>query len=456
MSLPGTPREARPILVLPSSRQAAARPNSVVADAPINHSSDHAVRATLGRQGRPRRPVLRESAQPPILATAWRPPRRSCHSSGRSIRARGRRSPRPAHRCDRQLTADTTRLSLGVHLRLGRHPGRHRRRQRSGAANGGSVGVGGSVSKQRQRRRQQTASAPATSNQLRASVPPTTTQRCRCGTPPGGVCCGRDVQRPRFGESVPTTAEDAESAERERWSEGRVITAVAGGFRLHELQPAFISQNGRSFGAALEEVRPAPTSTTIVGHQPLWKSVRSTDSVTEKGAPPRDVPGTTLCRYNDPTTERASHNVATGHSTGSAPHPGSPVYEAGRRSPEQRGRRRPNQPLERPRCSGDAGPPGAAQKAGADGHLQDPPDGDHYHTSDARIRLDSDRDLRNEKPNLESREAQALSGPTRRQLGLCLDICDRIFPFKRDPCLQITQRKVDGRRLVGQRGHVRC
>jgi hypothetical protein len=56
--LPGTPREARAVLALPFSREAAARPNSVVADAPINHSSDHSVRATLGRQGRPRRPVL--------------------------------------------------------------------------------------------------------------------------------------------------------------------------------------------------------------------------------------------------------------------------------------------------------------------------------------------------------------------------------------------------------------
>jgi hypothetical protein len=44
-----------------------------------------------------------------------------------------------------------------------------------------------------------------------------------------------------------------------------------------------------------------------------------------------------MCRYNDPTTERASHNVATGHSTGSAPLAGSSVFEGGRRSPEQRG-----------------------------------------------------------------------------------------------------------------------
>jgi hypothetical protein len=58
--LPGTPREARSCLVLPFSREPAARPNSVVADLPINHSSDDAVRATLGRQGRPRRLVLRE------------------------------------------------------------------------------------------------------------------------------------------------------------------------------------------------------------------------------------------------------------------------------------------------------------------------------------------------------------------------------------------------------------
>jgi hypothetical protein len=57
--LPGTPREARPCLVLPVSKEAAARLQSVVADLPINHSSDHAVRATLGRQGRPRRPGLR-------------------------------------------------------------------------------------------------------------------------------------------------------------------------------------------------------------------------------------------------------------------------------------------------------------------------------------------------------------------------------------------------------------
>ena len=40
---------------------------------PLNHSSDYAVRATLGRQGRPRRPVSRKPAQPPILATACRP-----------------------------------------------------------------------------------------------------------------------------------------------------------------------------------------------------------------------------------------------------------------------------------------------------------------------------------------------------------------------------------------------
>jgi hypothetical protein len=45
--LPGTPRGARPILVLPFSKEAAARLNSVVADAPINHSSDRAVRATI-------------------------------------------------------------------------------------------------------------------------------------------------------------------------------------------------------------------------------------------------------------------------------------------------------------------------------------------------------------------------------------------------------------------------
>jgi hypothetical protein len=45
-------------LVLPFSKEAAVRPNSVVADSSINHSSDHAVPATLGRQGRPRRPVL--------------------------------------------------------------------------------------------------------------------------------------------------------------------------------------------------------------------------------------------------------------------------------------------------------------------------------------------------------------------------------------------------------------
>jgi hypothetical protein len=31
----------------------------------------------------------------------------------------------------------------------------------------------------------------------------------------------------------------------------------------------------------------------------------------ETVATPRDVLGTTLCRCNDPTTERASHNVAT-------------------------------------------------------------------------------------------------------------------------------------------------
>ena len=50
MSLPGTPREARLWLVLPFSREAAARPSSGVAAAPLNLSSEHAVRATLGRQ----------------------------------------------------------------------------------------------------------------------------------------------------------------------------------------------------------------------------------------------------------------------------------------------------------------------------------------------------------------------------------------------------------------------
>jgi hypothetical protein len=46
MSLPGTPREARPILVLPSSRQAAARPNSVAAAL----QSTHRAAALLGRR----------------------------------------------------------------------------------------------------------------------------------------------------------------------------------------------------------------------------------------------------------------------------------------------------------------------------------------------------------------------------------------------------------------------
>jgi len=70
--------------------------------------------------------------------------------------------------------------------------------------------------------------------------------------------------------------------------------------------------------------------------------IRPTGScATETVAAPRDVPGTTLCRYNDPTTQRAPHNVATGHSSGSAPHPGSSVFEAGRRSPERRGRSPP-------------------------------------------------------------------------------------------------------------------
>lgn len=59
MTLPGTPREARLIPAFSVTKEAAARPNSVVAAAPLNHSSDRAVRATLGRQGRPRRPVLR-------------------------------------------------------------------------------------------------------------------------------------------------------------------------------------------------------------------------------------------------------------------------------------------------------------------------------------------------------------------------------------------------------------
>jgi hypothetical protein len=51
--LPGTPREARPIQVLPSSKQAAARPISAVAVPSTSHSSDRADRATLGRPGGP-------------------------------------------------------------------------------------------------------------------------------------------------------------------------------------------------------------------------------------------------------------------------------------------------------------------------------------------------------------------------------------------------------------------
>jgi hypothetical protein len=62
---------------------------------------------------------------------------------------------------------------------------------------------------------------------------------------------------------------------------------------------------------------------------------------------------------------RSAHS-ATGHSTGSAPLPGSSVFEGGRRSPEQRGRIPLNQPLERRRCSGDAGAPWAPQKAGVE------------------------------------------------------------------------------------------
>jgi hypothetical protein len=76
--LPGTPREARLWLVPPSTKEAAARPKSVVAAPSINHSSDHAVRATLGRQGRTRRPVIKNgtlswrpaSRRPSMLATS--------------------------------------------------------------------------------------------------------------------------------------------------------------------------------------------------------------------------------------------------------------------------------------------------------------------------------------------------------------------------------------------------
>ena len=79
---------------------------------------------------------------------------------------------------------------------------------------------------------------------------------------------------------------------------------------------------------------------------------------------------------------RLAHS-ATGHSTGSAPHPGSSGFEGGRRSPEQRGRRRSNQPLERPRCSGDAGTPRAAQKAGLEGQSHPGPASTRHTSSES-------------------------------------------------------------------------
>jgi hypothetical protein len=69
---------------LPSSKEAAARPNGVVADLLINHSNDDAVRVTLGGQGRPRRPVSREGA-PQSWQRPGQWPRRSRDSSAQSI-----------------------------------------------------------------------------------------------------------------------------------------------------------------------------------------------------------------------------------------------------------------------------------------------------------------------------------------------------------------------------------
>jgi hypothetical protein len=48
-----------------------------------------------------------------------------------------------------------------------------------------------------------------------------------------------------------------------------------------------------------------------------WETVRDLMCVAA-GALHRDVPGTALCRNDDPALRRASHNADAGHSTGSA------------------------------------------------------------------------------------------------------------------------------------------
>jgi hypothetical protein len=74
-----------------------------------------------------------------------------------------------------------------------------------------------------------------------------------------------------------------------------------------------------------------------------------------------------LCRYDLPEPPCAPHNYDTGQPT----RRGDPVHllRFGMRPParEQRGRKPFNHPPNRPRCSCDAGPPKADQKAGDEG-----------------------------------------------------------------------------------------
>ena len=70
---------------------------------PLNHSRDHAVRATLGRQGRPRRPVFRNgkpgSAKAPGVSDLVRARLESIYAGRRAVPAtiERARSPRSIH-----------------------------------------------------------------------------------------------------------------------------------------------------------------------------------------------------------------------------------------------------------------------------------------------------------------------------------------------------------------------